>query len=291
MDKTLNKIKKNIHEINILKIEEETYKNLLTKDVTIHSVFTHSINLYVGETLVTIGSNISFSKNHIVVDSVDFEVCNVSVASMLKPVFQGFSIDEFIFRIEENSVVKAKPYNNKKDINEGLLLKAKALLEWIGTQETISIMHFDKTEKVLSYQFRSILDFLENENKDSGHRLVGLGIGLTPLGDDVLLGYILAKRSQKNEVKWLDSILELGKRNTNIISYQSYKDVFEGYYTDQFANMINEFFDDTTFNYAKEVIRYGATSGGGILIGFIFGLLPQGGIRNECLESVRKHIL
>ncbi len=278
--------------IKVIKIDEFICKQLQTKyDMQIHSVFLNSVNLLMDETLITIGSAISMNKHHVLTEEVHFGENNITSASIIKPCNSGFMIDDLFFSVSREAVVCCNPVKTTAILRNEHLIKAKKLLEWLGQQPNTSILNYDKCDFILNYQFIHLYNFIEKESFDTALQIVGLGVGLTPLGDDFLLGYILAKESLGIELAWLPQILTIAKKRTNMISYQSYKDVLDGYYSEQFVDMVNEFYEEKTFNHAKLILNYGATSGAGILTGFIFGLLPKGEVRNECLESIKKHLL
>ncbi|MEW6624435.1 MAG: DUF2877 domain-containing protein [Bacillota bacterium] len=278
--------------IQVKKIDESIYRQIQTVDnIKIHSVFSNTINLIIDETLIAIGSNISSSKHHVLIERVNFAEYKITSSSILEQCKSGFRIDELFFAVSEEAVVSFNAYKCIKTIKEEHLIKACILLEWIKQEPRISIVNYDNSDSILNYQFKHIYRFLEEETFETAVKIVGLGVGLTPLGDDFLLGYILAKTSLGIKVPWVSKIISIAKEKMTIISYQALIDVLNGYYTEEFINMIEEFFEEETFNQAKLIMNYGATSGAGILVGFIFGLLPKGELRNECLESIKKHLL
>lgn len=106
-------------------------------------------------------------------------------------------------------------------------------------------------------------------------RLLGLGVGLTPTGDDVLTG-ILASLSASGHL--VPNILELKKiaiKRTNMVSYAEIEEAL----AERFALSIQMIFsaislqdDDAIKESVEQLRKVGSTSGDDLLAGIIFGL-------------------
>jgi hypothetical protein len=115
-------------------------------------------------------------------------------------------------------------------------------------------------------------------------------MGSTPLGDDVFLGYLIAKGCVDRMPQWTKSLIEASKEKTTTISYHSFLEAYDGAYTMHIDQMLNDFFVDLNSKTLQEWIRYGDTSGAGMLAGFIFGLLSEGGMEHAGMEIIDQYL-
>lgn len=113
-------------------------------------------------------------------------------------------------------------------------------------------------------------------NKQKISNLIGYGVGLTPSGDDYLLGQLLAESVflGKHEIKKILKI-ELNKHQTTEVSKAYYKALFQGYGHRLWLKLLEglESNDQSTIEWVVEAItHYGATSGYDFLLGLQVGL-------------------
>ncbi|WP_079345551.1 oxamate carbamoyltransferase subunit AllH family protein [Vagococcus martis] len=117
--------------------------------------------------------------------------------------------------------------------------------------------------------------------KQSMFRIIGLGIGLTPSGDDYLTGLILLLRLAKETDSTLKRQLELVLKEedlpTNIISEQQLYFASFGRSKQQLIRLINNIGDDEqSINQFKNDVRLvqqiGSTSGFDLLLGISDGI-------------------
>ena len=134
---------------------------------------------------------------------------------------------------------------------------------------------------------RSIITAIRNTNERSLNegcmQLVGLGIGLTPSGDDILAGLFatLIITSKVEYRNWLMEILEklLPRIEglTNEISINYLKAISQGYFPERVSSLISAMITAKSFADVQpalqEMLEWGHTSGYEITLGMVIGLL------------------
>lgn len=114
------------------------------------------------------------------------------------------------------------------------------------------------------------------EIKEAVEYLIGRGNGLTPSGDDILLGYTMIRQAFETEDAFMP-LLKQGTKNksTTAVSMAYYEGVFAGYISSLFLALL-EALALEDFNQTKEIVHiitfYGHTSGYDTLYGFYLGL-------------------
>lgn len=99
--------------------------------------------------------------------------------------------------------------------------------------------------------------------------IVGRGLGLTPSGDDVLIGIIftLSLLGDENTLRVLREKINL--ESTNHISAQFIRHAFEGYFSESLLKLVNANSMEETID---EIIKTGHTSGADTLLGIYYGV-------------------
>ena len=146
--------------------------------------------------------------------------------------------------------------NDDKPTNQELVMRAKNLLQ-NALNETYS-----------------------NEAIDA---LLGLGLGLTPSGDDVIAGYLhglcYAERYAGNEVAWKDDMitnLEQNLSRTNRISRHFLRYAMKGLWSEDVERFLLDVTGNSSISFinsAQRLTSFGASSGYDILLGICIGLL------------------
>lgn len=113
-------------------------------------------------------------------------------------------------------------------------------------------------------------------------RLVGLGEGLTPSGDDFLVGYLAALWSRADREQGIDALLRKLKApldevfsQTHAISRQMLSDALQGRFAESLVDVVRALSGsghvvDTTM----QALRSGHSSGADTLCGLLFGFSP-----------------
>lgn len=110
----------------------------------------------------------------------------------------------------------------------------------------------------------------EKTNQISSFKqIIGLGPGLTPLGDDVIVGMLLCKNALDYDKESNLKLLRYSNK-TSVISYNFLKHACENNFSDDFykfyeMSFINQNYDEKIVN---KVLDFGSSSGFGIIYGF-----------------------
>lgn len=160
------------------------------------------------------------------------------------------------------------------EINPKLIYNLKNNFQSLGIDE--------KTELVANERDQLFIEeFLDAnwENHEFFQQFVahflGRGIGLTPSGDDMLMGMIMMSNSFSMPMEWSSFILtQLERTQTTKVSDAYYKALLSGYISTQFVSLLQIIKDKKMTDWNEAISRiadYGHTSGWDTLFGiFLF---------------------
>ena len=112
--------------------------------------------------------------------------------------------------------------------------------------------------------------------------LVGLGAGLTPAGDDFIVGYLAALWSRSYREPGIAALLRalaltVGELSlhTNAISRQMLLDALQGHFAERLTEVVRCVCDgDDVADAAMQALQIGHSSGADVLCGLLFGYSP-----------------
>jgi len=112
--------------------------------------------------------------------------------------------------------------------------------------------------------------------------LVGLGTGLTPAGDDFIVGYLAALWSRAYRDRGIGALLRalavpVGRLSlhTNAISRQMLRDAVQGHFAQRLAEVVHSICGGgDVAGAAKRALKVGHSSGADALCGLLFGYSP-----------------
>lgn len=106
-------------------------------------------------------------------------------------------------------------------------------------------------------------------------RILGLGIGLTPTGDDFITGLFASLYAKKSFPSFYSQLKDSAKSKTNSVSYAEIREAVEG----RFSQTIQKIFiaaskgeEQGITKAINDLKQVGSTSGSDILWGIVFGL-------------------
>ncbi|MBM6615220.1 DUF2877 domain-containing protein [Desemzia sp. RIT804] len=106
--------------------------------------------------------------------------------------------------------------------------------------------------------------------------LIGRGIGLTPSGDDILIGYTFARMLFQEADEWKEKVAAaLQEKKTTAISEAYFSALLKGYINENFlylAQLVTETDRKKILDTIQRLKRFGHTSGTDTLYGFALGL-------------------
>jgi hypothetical protein len=241
---------------------------------TVQGIYKSTIHLSLNEAIITIGFGLGRGKHHILIDHpVDFYSHDLTIGTIVFCKEQSIHIGSLILDVKDESFYTFSPYTKTYRINLKSFETIKRLKLMIQDQHHNNVFTYQKDDPWLKYQFDKIDIFLSSPGLPSALSILGLGMGLTPLGDDILTGYILGLNTVGKTLPWIPQLILDAKRKTNKLSAQNLSDTYERYYPDLFIDMLEGLLIEHDIEKAKSVLNLGATSGAGILTGFIYGLM------------------
>jgi len=273
----------------------------LGSEISLHSIFNSSINLKVNNVIVNVSNNnIILPPYGIVLNDEDFRILKYQIEDK-QPNFSINKSEISISNIKIDLVGAYKKYESKiKKSNKKILTRnLDSLLQKVISfqkKNGFNIQNNDIIEIVLgknnfnkqNLENTNILDFnnklrsLENffvhgEDYTALKYFIGRGMGLTPSGDDFLVGmmsvFSLYDVFKENIVNIRNFILENKGIYTNDISEQFLILATQNKFSTNIILLLNSLeaknLDSGAIN---NVLSYGGTSGVDIILGIIFGI-------------------
>lgn len=264
------------------------------KPLIVHSVFERVINILIEDKLFTLVSNqIDNAPATLIVDYPDFNECGIDadahgfLTSKRIEITGCLSIDltttpTWICQLTEFPAHEKTLENNISIAMQEIVSTGN--VKWLQKKES-NLTDFDKEMgRMLKERTIKLVEGFPkndtNQNVQNAKQLIGLGQGLTPSGDDFLVGLLLAFSIIKKNVfckkTWGEQVVKEAKNNTNIISYTTLKYAAIG----QTREIIQLFIDTLVSGKEDEqvkqtlsnVIKIGSSSGTEIAWGILNGL-------------------
>lgn len=129
--------------------------------------------------------------------------------------------------------------------------------------------------------------FLKYATLDHARAILGLGSGSTPLGDDALLGYMLARRLLGKPLTPLTELLIDAERLTTALSYEMLIDAHRGDYSETFQRWLKNVLDLKPDD-DHSIAALGGNSGAMILYSFYQTCIRI--LKEEHHENVLAHL-
>lgn len=277
----LKKVKLN----RVTSIDETLLEKLQKGDYSIHSVFNHTMNAIYNNHLITFGTDtLPKGINNITTTITDFyeSYCQ---GDMIKVENSTIIIGEHRILLDSKSIHRYQMYKDTYVIAHIHIYNALQLIEFVKKSGIQSVFKYDEKNITQRYQFDKIAAFLFCPTLETAKNIVGLGVGLTPMGDDVLTGYIFAKQAIGKTVLWTEDLLKFAKNKTNAISLKSLYEITSYQYSDYLIRILKDFFINNRLDVIKEWIDFGATSGSALLTGFSIGILEEE-MKYETLQNL-----
>lgn len=285
-----------MRQVKALSIDKEFKKmtNGSKTPLIVHSVFERTINILIESELFTLASNqIDNAPATLVIDLPNFNNCviDANTQGFLSPekveINKSLSIDIKTTPTWACSLIEF-PTNTKnliKNISTAMQeISSKGNAKWLRKEESKRTLFDKEMSRMLKERTAALLEgFSTNDrsqNIQNANKLIGLGQGLTPSGDDFLVGLLLAfSTSEKNyfsKKEWGQEIVKVSKNNTNIISYSALKYAAIGQTRETISLFIEILVHAETDDQVKQalstVMKIGSSSGTEIAWGILNGL-------------------
>lgn len=248
----------------------------------IHSAFRSSFNVMFGEELLnfsTVGMSVAPHGCVLDKDKIDRVLKNPKTNDLVKieeGIFtfytRGVMIKLDLSPIEEIDLSIPALAISKKDIQKTPLY---SILEDLSFSQ---YMGLNNTERVLesTERLKQIKNHSPQEILQAIEYLIGRGNGLTPSGDDMLLGFSMIRLAFNPYDVMINYLKEgLSKRSTTAISQAYYDSLFAGYVNSIFLMLLQAVESKNEleiYQLVQLITRYGHTSGYDTLFGFYLGM-------------------
>ena len=269
--------------------KKETKSNLLSLSLLngaklgkIHSIFVTTFNILIGDQLIHFGrEKMPVSAHGVIIRKVlmDELLENGQVGDIVRyknGVFTVYTRKKLInIKIEgmdETDLTLPSIGLSKEEIkNQPLFEQLNQFPFW----EHIGIASDEKIKQYAA-DLENFSRITEQVKMDLLQYLIGRGGGLTPSGDDLVVGFTMAQKIFNDTSDW-DQLLKemLTQRNTTDISKAYYKAALKGYFSELFIVLVRALewaSEENVENIISLVRTYGHTSGTDTLFGFTLGL-------------------
>ncbi|KAF1297799.1 hypothetical protein BAU15_07795 [Enterococcus sp. JM4C] len=240
----------------------------------IHSIFEHSLNIIVGQRLINLTSYPTFlSSFGLRVTEADFQAIRsyTKVGDLVK-------ISEsqlVIYSRQKVQILSLKP-TKVKDLAIGVVPYSEGHLQTVvdsitdlGLQKKLGLEFADKEKR-----FARQLAKAEIEPEMITY-FIGRGKGLTPSGDDLLLGYLyMLKLYQRSQAATLQKLIQQSIKRTTIISENYFLALADGYVSSVFKDLNDYLINPNSLNLdeiIQAILAVGHTSGADMCYGLLLG--------------------
>ena len=196
--------------------------------VKIHSVYENTVNLIVNNHILALQThNTVISPISLITDANSF---NINLNSKIYINNNCIFIDNFCFDYSKTEITDSKMHKNTFNISYDMLIQAIYKADFSGFNAIFSSNTDIKENFLIINAAKNKINISTNELLNKNYEnaantlssLIGLGIGLTPSGDDflcgVLAGCIFDSLEKHSFVKLLKKQIQNNLQNTNDIS-------------------------------------------------------------------------
>ncbi|WP_101876511.1 DUF2877 domain-containing protein [Lachnoclostridium edouardi] len=248
----------------------------------VHSVFRRTVNLTdEDENMISLVTRkMDYAPISILVDIDEFQDCKICAGEAVYFHEKRIIIGPRILDIShaEHYVLKRGVYKSSGDLLEKNL---KYLESFIYANGPEAIYSFETAAFQMVVQRTRLVQkaFLEDDREQiiqAGKGLLGLGQGLTPSGDDVLMGIFLVLGLDNSPAKHLHSILEEiikdSREETTDISYEGLYRASKGFYRSILSEAAEALARSKNIGeILRKVMAIGHSSGRDLLYGILTG--------------------
>lgn len=275
-----------------VEMTDKTICRLKTKEYSgfVHSVFNHTFNvLFDNKLLVTITEGfIESGPNSLSVKDLNIKELNLDINNEVIIKDNQLIVSKKLIVDFDQPYIKQVKNVVYSDVSTNFKSKIDQIFEsdWYlnlrkasGRNEIVVDLFKQVNNNIKDIE----LNLIKNNDQlifESLKKMIGLGIGLTPSGDDFLTGlaYVssFATYPRKDVHKQLLKLESFVKEGTNIISYSQFSLALKSESRVQMYNSLVALLDDQSYEQSlsriKEILVIGSTSGFDLLQGILFGL-------------------
>lgn len=248
----------------------------------VHSVFTTSFNVEVNGQLINFSrADMSLSAHGCLLkkETMDqlLKVCRPGDLVRVDKGLFTFYTSQDIVRVNVSEMREIDLSIPKLELSIQSIRQAHAysVLKSLPYKEEMGLENEGRTR--LAYDvLRNVDNAAEEERKRAIDYLIGRGKGLTPSGDDILVGFTMIRKAFMTAGPFEESLKQrLESHRTTDISLAYFNALFAGFVSSQFVTLIESLESDDlkeVSHLIKRIGKYGHTSGYDTLFGVYLGL-------------------
>uniref|UniRef100_UPI00403F3EBF DUF2877 domain-containing protein n=1 Tax=Candidatus Enterococcus willemsii TaxID=1857215 RepID=UPI00403F3EBF len=233
--------------------------------------FKHTINFGVAdEVMLTISSHpLSKAPFTIQTDCIDpFSVHSITIIEN-----QLIDDTQILCSFDKNTEFECKPLIAITKENSTFLAEMDVSIE-------ASANNFDYyARKLIQERLEKFNLYWHNQQLEEATQelcnILGLGIGLTPTGDDVITGIFASLHALQNFPQEFKELKKVAKIRTNAVSYAEIREALDGRFSQVIANVFVALSNESEMEILQAIDMLkliGSTSGSDMLWGIRFGL-------------------
>ena len=260
----------------------------------VHSIFDQTLNIVheSGKLITLADTSMRDGPNALMIHN--FRAKDFEIDEGMEVFFNNFKIQighELSIDYED---AKTKNYEKILYGKDGSLRqdKVKTCFDEMKVKEEKDVSRFNQEiELRLNFLRKELQENVSNEDRsltlETLKNFVGLGVGLTPSGDDFLTGFALVVSLDNYPVSWLKkemkTIFKYMLDKTNIISRSQFEMAIHSEAREEVLILLNSILSNTitdiNHTILNEVLNIGSSSGSDLLVGML-DAITIGGIEN-----------
>lgn len=259
-------------DLRVESIDQEILQMIKYNQSFIYAIHKNSLHICVCHKLITIGDLIPEGKHHVIINqSIVSNALNFKIKQRVYIKDHDFYIGDIKLKIGGKAIKNYQSYDFTYIITDEIDTLINQLLKMIDKNITDE-MFIKYNPDIMKIVINRVNKFLEIPTFEHAQLILGLGQGLTPYGDDVLVGYIMGRNTIGYPIKWIENLMDFVDQKTTRLSAQNIKDTKNRIYPNIYVKMIEELFKNNKIENAKKMMKIGDTSGVGMLLGFLHGI-------------------
>jgi hypothetical protein len=269
--------------------------NNLSLNGFVHSSFRKTINIHCienGELFTIASSHVDNGPNTLVINSASLEEMNIDVNDVVfvknKTLFITSKLAISIDNADKWEGILPEYPTNEEIVNQNLKRmvkyidnhgKAGGIKKKLGTQSPYETEMSNMLEQRTRLLLNALLNYRMTNAFDHAVSLIGLGPGLTPSGDDFLVGLFTIMNMRNStfhsQQPFCEEVVRKAKTLTNEISYMALKKASIGKVRESIIHLVNSILSDKEndlYLSLNKVLNIGSSSGTDIVLGLVCGL-------------------
>jgi hypothetical protein len=209
----------------LVSIDRHILEELKMNGAVIQGVYTSTIHLSLNHQIITIGHGIGVGKHHVIVDrALSFMDQELMPGLRVWIENNHLIIGSIHMNIPPSSIQQFDAYHMIYRLDLKSIEQIKKLKKLIEDSPQFHQFASPDASPHVRYQYEKIDVFLNSPGLPSALSILGLGMGLTPLGDDVLTGFMMGLNTVGKTLPWIEKLIQEAPRKTSRLSAQNLKD-------------------------------------------------------------------